>query len=168
MDFAREQWRFSESNRLITEKIGPVRTLLEIGCGEGHQTEHLKNLAQEVYGVDISHRAISRARIRNPDPRMHYSIGDLKLLSMPSDLPRRFDLVTAFEVLYYVPNRKRPDAIRYISSLADFCMVSCYEPHKEALEDLVAAIPTVSTEFRAFDEQYAWWFAWWKNEAPVA
>src|SRR6266481_2608373 len=41
------------------------KSVLELGCGEGHLTQSILSQAQTVTGVDISDVAIERAKARN-------------------------------------------------------------------------------------------------------
>lgn len=59
-----EQYRFAETNRLILEKFGRVESILEIGCGEGHQSLHLQLVCDRLTGLDVSTRAVERGRRR--------------------------------------------------------------------------------------------------------
>src|SRR2546422_10776958 len=56
-----EQFRFRETNRLIVAKFGRVASLLEIGCGEGHQSVYLQHVCNRLIGLDVSARAVKRA-----------------------------------------------------------------------------------------------------------
>lgn len=100
MDSAMERSRFEATNRVIEQAFGRVGSVLEIGCGEGHQTQHLARISDEQYGLDVSPAAIERARLRlatgafrrrRPVPS-----------SRGASWRHRFDLVTACEVLYYL------------------------------------------------------------------
>lgn len=92
------------------QKSGSVLTLLpkscywralEIGCGEGGFSRKLltERRAIELFGIDISERAIVRARARCADwPGAHFEAGDI--LRMP--IKGSFDLVIVCELLYYL------------------------------------------------------------------
>src|SRR5262245_42943898 len=75
MTAPREQYRFATTNALLQEKLGRVETMLEVGCGEGHQSEHLARLCDRLYGVDVSPRAIERAKTRVT--AAHFDVGSL-------------------------------------------------------------------------------------------
>ena len=95
---AREQERFSRTNALVRSLAPDCQRLLELGCGEGYQTEHLLQVSASVTGIDVSAQAIARARDRCPTGT--FMVGraeDAASLLAGQD----FDLVTAFEVLYY-------------------------------------------------------------------
>lgn len=58
MDSDRERFRFQETNRLIESAFGRPATILEIGCGEGHQSEYLARICDWLTAIDVSARAI--------------------------------------------------------------------------------------------------------------
>lgn len=59
MDSPGERARFEATNRIIEREFGPLDSLLELGCGEGHQTLHFASLARQTYGLDVSERPSS-------------------------------------------------------------------------------------------------------------
>ena len=58
----REEMRFQETNRILLREFGQIGTLLEIGCAEGHQTAYLMRVCHQLYGLDVSSRAVQRAK----------------------------------------------------------------------------------------------------------
>ncbi|MBK9073089.1 MAG: polysaccharide deacetylase family protein [Myxococcales bacterium] len=97
MASAKEQFRFAATNKILREQFGDIDTLLELGCGEGHQTEHLAQLARQVTGLDISATAIARAQARVPGAAF-----ETGLVTDERWEGGRFDVVVACEVLYYI------------------------------------------------------------------
>lgn len=77
---------------------GPFRRALEIGCGEGHFTELLAPRCEELVAVDISARAIERARQRCRDLPQVTCLRAVLPASYPGG---SFDLVVASDVLYF-------------------------------------------------------------------
>src|SRR6516162_269661 len=61
-----EQTRFIETNRILLREFGQIGTLLEIGCAEGHQTLHLMRVCHQLHGLDVSRRAVRRAKLKCP------------------------------------------------------------------------------------------------------
>src|SRR5438128_5834682 len=94
-----EETRFTETNRILLREFGQVKTLLEIGCAEGHQTLHLMQTCRQLYGLDVSARAVRRAKRRCPGAILQ--VGDLTSVVRLAGAPKRFDIVVACEVLYY-------------------------------------------------------------------
>lgn len=107
MESEREQFRFHETARVIRDNIGQVGTILEIGCGEGHQSRTLVPLCNRFTGIDISRRAVKRARSRVLNAEFH--AGDIFTSRVLSN-EGTFDLVIACEVLSYLPDM--PSAVR--------------------------------------------------------
>jgi SAM-dependent methyltransferase len=132
-----EQARFASTNDLARKHFGFADHLLEIGCGEGHQTVHLQAVAKRITAIDVSVRAVRRARIRAPAARL--IVGDLGALAVP---PRqRYDVVVAAEVLYYM--RSIPQALAQMNALGHACLLTCFAPagarlapHLAGLRDL--------------------------------
>src|SRR5213083_2767158 len=63
---AHEQARFAALDAYVQEHCPEVKSILEIGAGEGHHTVHLTAIVDDVVGVEVSGRAIRRARRRCP------------------------------------------------------------------------------------------------------
>lgn len=76
------------------------RSILEVGCGEGHTTRRLAERGDRVVGLDISDRAVARA-VELP-ANVRVARGDLLAPTLPPEAPAgAFDLVVCAEVLYY-------------------------------------------------------------------
>ena len=60
----------------VLARLGGVtnREILEIGCGEGHQSGRLLEICDSLYGIDVSHRAITRAQARCSGAK--FGVGD--------------------------------------------------------------------------------------------
>ena len=85
----------------VIEALGrhtPCKTLLDIGCGEGHFTRYLGGMASRVVGIDVSASALARAAHHLPDIDFVCAGVEEYTTSEP------FDVVTAVEVLYYAPS----------------------------------------------------------------
>lgn len=77
-------------------QVAPCTAILDVGCGEGTFTKYLTGFAQEVVGIDVSPTAIERARECVPSATFHcVALEDFHA-------ERRFDLVVAVEMLYYI------------------------------------------------------------------
>jgi peptidoglycan/xylan/chitin deacetylase (PgdA/CDA1 family)/2-polyprenyl-3-methyl-5-hydroxy-6-metoxy-1,4-benzoquinol methylase len=122
--FAQEDpWRYDESDyfRWKTElTLGllsafPAQTALEIGCGEGHFTSRLADHVGSLTAIDLSPRALSRARERcGGRDAVKFAVMDLA----KDPLPRGMELIVCNEVLYYLPlDVVRSQAGRILSCL---------------------------------------------------
>ena len=148
--------RFEETNRIIRDRIGPVGTVLEIGAGEGDQTEWLLKLAGKAHGLDISPTAIERARHKFANnPNASFAVGKLPDIRAAD----RFDLVTAFEIIYYV--KPLPPVFDLMERLGKTRMVSVHWPKAHLLDEFLFSTRNASREIISWDGKPAWLVAWW-------
>ena len=141
MESELERARFEATNALIEREFGRVGSVLELGCGEGHQTGFLARLSDQQYGIDVSSQAIERARRRVPAAQ--FAATDI--FGQPwGGHARRFDLVTACEVLYYLGD---PAAtLKRMRHLGRCGLVTFFAPAARRVGAHVEAIPgTLST-----------------------
>jgi SAM-dependent methyltransferase len=153
----REQYRFVETNRIILKKLGRVESLLEIGCGEGHQSVELRQVCDQLFGLDVSRRAVSRARRRCPQGE--FLVGDVFSHEVAARGP--FDLVVACEVLYYVADVAA--VLRRMRTLGRKNLVTYFEGEMETLDPLVLSFPGVVAESFEFKDA-RWRCAWWGGD----
>lgn len=158
MSSQREQSRFQQTNAVIDSVIGPIDRLLEIGCGEGHQSEYLARLCLRLDGLDVSERAVTRARLRAPQCRFH--IGDISKPLPWAVEGERYDLVVACEVLYYV--RDIPGTIAGMSRLGRSCFVTFFCPAARRVAIHLEAIPQLRRGW-IYHDPYAWLWAFWRT-----
>jgi SAM-dependent methyltransferase len=157
METEQQRYRFRETNRLIEENFGRVGRILEVGCGEGHQSEELLRLCDYLVGIDVSARAIERARERCPDAT--FGVGDI----FDSEVLRQeasFDLVLGCEVLYYMKDVAA--ALERFSALGRACLVSYYAGPAAELDPYLQAIPGVESETVRYGDA-SWKVSWWSN-----
>jgi SAM-dependent methyltransferase len=161
LDTAKEQARFAWTSGLIATHLSPLDTILEIGCGEGHQSQHLARLCGRLYGIDVSARAVRRARRRCR--QASFDVGDPYTFSF-ADMPAPVDLVVACEVLYYV--RDIPRFVERMSQLGKACLVTYHGGQAETLDPQFAAVGNCQRErFRFGDTE--WNALWWRNRGPA-
>lgn len=160
MDAEREQFRFAETNRVIQQRLNErFGRVLEIGCGEGHQSEYLARLAEELTGIDVSPTAVARARDRVGTAK--FVSGDLFAQPWVSERGR-FDLVTACEVLYYMSDM--PRFLRAMDELGGACLVTYFSAAARLCDAPVMAMPGAEQlRFRHGDTE--WIAAWWTGAA---
>jgi len=72
------------------------KSVLELGCGEGHLTRAVFSKARSVVGIDISDVAIGRAKSLNP-PNARFESGDFLQASFEG-----YDVIAAIECVYYL------------------------------------------------------------------
>lgn len=157
MDSDLERARFAASNRLIEGALGRVGSVLEIGCGEGHQTQALCALADEVYGIDVSATAIERARQRLPQVR--FAACDIHDQPFGNEQDR-FDLVVACEVLYYI--KDIPATIERMGHLGRACFVTFYAPALVRVGPHLEGLPGLHKDWLQHNG-VTWLACWWHN-----
>ena len=109
--------------RLETQVGAPLAgiDLLDVGCGAGLFAEPLARLGADVVGLDPAPAAIeaARAHAEETGARLAYRVGTVEELAAE---PRRFDVVSAMEVVEHAadPKASSPPPLRS-SSPAAFC-----------------------------------------------
>jgi len=86
----------------VTDLGDSIRSILEIGPGSGYFSSIAKNHGYDVKTADINSRT-------NPD-----YLGDF----LEVDIPERFDMVAAFEMLQHLPYEDLPAALEKIAALS--------------------------------------------------
>jgi len=81
---------------------------LVVGCGLGDDAEEVAGWGARVLAFDISPTAIAWARLRFPESRVSYEVGDL--FSPPGSWARAFDFVFEAYTLQSLPRSVRPPA----------------------------------------------------------
>ncbi len=152
-----ERFRFERTNALIERHFPGVHSILELGCGEAHQSAYLQRLCTELYGVDVSATAIARAQTRLPQG--HFAVGDI--FQQPWQRERgRFDLVVACEVLYYVSDIQR--TIDEMNFLGKSCLVTMFAPAIRRVGPFIEKLPDVQKDW--FGANGAEWVvAFWRT-----
>ncbi|MFN0185331.1 MAG: class I SAM-dependent DNA methyltransferase [Aquabacterium sp.] len=156
MASAREQSRFVQTNDLILSLFGPVDTMLEVGCGEGHQSAHLVQICRQLDAIDVSATAVARAGERVPGIRA--AAADLSTLPWPLPATGRYDVVVACEVLYYMSDI--PDAIDRMSRLGRHGLVTFFAPAARVVAAHVEQLPGVRRGWIHHGGQAWLWAAW--------
>jgi predicted TPR repeat methyltransferase len=97
-----DPWRISRANfrdrilRRSVSKFTSGKSVLELGCGEGHLTQSIFGTAKSIFGIDLSDVAINRAMARTI-PNAQFQSGDFLNLSFEG-----FEVIAAIECLYYL------------------------------------------------------------------
>ncbi|WP_330250526.1 class I SAM-dependent methyltransferase [Nocardia sp. NBC_00565] len=65
----------------LVRASGPLR-VLDIGCGPGYVTDHLRTLGLQSQGIDLSPEMIALARRAYPDLR--FELGDMTAIDLPN------------------------------------------------------------------------------------
>ncbi|HLH75751.1 MAG TPA: SAM-dependent methyltransferase [Candidatus Binataceae bacterium] len=132
---AREDpWRFAtdsfERKRLERTVAAclkvPHRSILEVGCAEGHMTAPLTTIAQRVAAIDAAPAAVARAAARAPAAEVITS--SLESLA----LAEHFDLAVCTETLYYCQDVA--GALALLCERADFVLLSYTVQERRTLD----------------------------------
>jgi 2-polyprenyl-3-methyl-5-hydroxy-6-metoxy-1,4-benzoquinol methylase len=162
LDSPKEHARFAATNGVIQRNFGTVGDILEIGSGEGLQSTYLHKVCRNLHGIEVSPTAVARARKRLPDA--HFEAGDLAQQDWLKQ-GRRFDLVVACEVLYYVADLDA--TLEQMNQLGDACLVSFFSAEAHKLVGTLERIPNLQKDWFCFDG-VTWLMAWWKNPPRAA
>jgi len=151
--------RFGNSNRSMSSPalqfikqnadnyFKPTDRILDIGCGPGDITLELARKTKEVFATDISEGMIEAAT-QKADERNYKNIQFIRTdLSDNSFQPYSFDVITAFNMLQYVPDKKiligkifellKPQGL-FLSSTA------CLRERKSLLRFTLAGLTTLN------------------------
>ncbi len=160
MESELEQFRFARTNAIIRRHWPGLDSILELGCGEGHQSRHLSGVSKQLYGIDVSATAVERARQRLPAAR--FAAGDVFAQPWGREAGR-FDLVVACEVLYYIADIQR--TIDEMNQIGKYCLVTMFAPAIRRVGPFVEAMPDVQKDW--FGQAGAQWVvAHWRS--PVS
>jgi SAM-dependent methyltransferase len=94
---------------------GHGRSAVVVGCGLGHDAEHLASLGFRTTGFDVSPTAVASARERHPDSHVDYVTADL--FALPDDWRGAFDFVFESLTVQSLPVALHERAIRAVCSL---------------------------------------------------
>lgn len=102
----------------LAEK-GEIRgCLLDIGCGTGENALYFAKLGHEVWGVDISHVAIGKARGKAAMRGMHAHFMICDALNL-SSLGHSFNTVTDCGLFHTLDDEERPVYARNLASVLE-------------------------------------------------
>jgi SAM-dependent methyltransferase len=97
-----DPWHISHAqfrDKILRRRLKPFirnKSVLELGCGEGHLTRAIFGKARSVVGIDISDVAIARARsLKLPNAR--FESADFLQTSFEG-----YDVIAAIECVYYL------------------------------------------------------------------
>lgn len=157
----RERERFAKTAALIRQVAPGCGSLLELGCGEGFQTEYLAPLAQQVTGIDVSAQAIARAQMRCRNAQFMAGRAEDVAALLPG---RRFDLVTAFEVLYYA--KDVAGILAHLQSMTSQILVTNYSERARLMTDHFEGEGWTRLEDLTAGDT-VWWVHLWKAPQRV-
>ncbi|HVG93178.1 MAG TPA: class I SAM-dependent methyltransferase [Planctomycetota bacterium] len=95
--------------------LAGARTACVVGCGLGHDAEHLARLGLRVTAFDVAPEAIAWAQRLHPRTTVVYEVADL--FALPAAWRAAFDLVVEVYTLQALPRAVRGAAARAVRSL---------------------------------------------------
>ncbi len=87
--------RYDRMVDVAERHIGPVRTVLDVGCGTGNFLAYAHGRGLEAVGVDPDRHAVAEARERGLEARLVDEIDK-------DDLPEHFDVLTMWDVIEHI------------------------------------------------------------------
>ena len=110
-------WRYHR-DQFLTLLPPPGRRTVDVGCGEGRLTRHLKELGHQIVGIDASSSMVAAARAS--DPSMDIRIADAVALPLQDSSA---DLAVAFMSLHDIDAMPRAvaDIARVLVSGGKLC-----------------------------------------------
>jgi 2-polyprenyl-3-methyl-5-hydroxy-6-metoxy-1,4-benzoquinol methylase len=106
---SRAMFRDRVLRRHLTRSIRN-KSVLELGCGEGHLTQVIFHEARSVTAVDISDVAIARAKSLNLR-NARFETADLLQISF-----RGYDVIAAIECIYYLSRQEQEAFLEKVAS----------------------------------------------------
>lgn len=100
-----EYKRISDIKRLqfilktLKGNLPPGATVLDVGCGNGIISRSLGEAGYNVYGIDISEKAITRARELNTFTNVNFDVVSAEQLAAEG---KRYDAIICSEVLEHL------------------------------------------------------------------
>jgi len=88
------------ANKCPQLQNGQGKKLLDLGCGNGSFISFAEKNGFECYGLDIDQTSINAAKTRNLQAR--FENGFLNDLEQISGLPKKYDVITMFEVFEHI------------------------------------------------------------------
>jgi SAM-dependent methyltransferase len=93
--------------------IKPGMSLIDVGCGPGHDAKFWKDHGVHVLGIDSSSEMIARARANYPE--LDFQVSDL--MSLDEKLPKPFDAAWLAYVVLHIPPALCLEALRNVRKL---------------------------------------------------
>jgi SAM-dependent methyltransferase len=121
----------------IVDVIGrvPHRSILDVGCAEGHLTRRLCAIAEHVVAMDVSPTAAARARQSTAAAEVIQARLD------EVEFDQKFDVVVCAETIYYPSDPVA--AVRKLNSLGHFILVTYTGYEGDMLDRIFAQVPAV-------------------------
>lgn len=105
----------ADDDRALIDRHLSIRpgTVLDVGCGPGHLTAHLRSLEVDAIGLDVVPTFIDHARATYPDGR--YELGSMRQLPFPD---RSVAGILAWYSLIHLPPDELDDVLAELRRVA--------------------------------------------------
>lgn len=113
----------------------PHRSILDVGCAEGHLTRRLCDIGEHIVAIDASPTAAARARDAAATAEVIQATLD------EAEFDHKFDLVLCSEMIYYPSDPV--SAVRKLNSLGQFILVTYTSYEGDKLDRIFARIPAL-------------------------
>lgn len=120
----------------------PHRSILDVGCAEGHLTRRLCDIGERIVAIDASPTAAARTRAAAPAAEVVEATLD------EVEFAQTFDLVLCSEMIYYP--RDPVSAVRKLNSLGQFILVTYTSYEADRLDPIFATIPALHRASRRY------------------
>ncbi len=123
----------------LKDNLAPGARVLDVGCGNGVISRSLGEAGYSVYGIDISDKAISRARELNKYPNVRFDVLSAEQLAA---VGVQYDAIICSEVLEHL--NKPGDLLETLhQSLADNGMLIVTVPNGKGPRELFVTRPVI-------------------------
>lgn len=127
----------------------PIRTVLDVGAGEGHWQPILRSLRPKVRYVGVEPSAYAVERFGRRRGLRRGSVESLDSLHLHDEYPEGFDLVVCCGVLNYVPNRSIGAALEMLQvHTSGLAWLEIFTQHDEIEGDVAALRPRPAAWYR--------------------
>lgn len=102
-------WRQKNGLWLLAKELTGIlndKIVLDAGCGDGWYTARMSKESSNVYGKDLSERAIKFAQTINPLPQ--FTQGSLAGMEYKD---KSFDVIFSFQVIEHIPPEQLPEVV---------------------------------------------------------
>ena len=126
-----EKKRFQKINNflLIKNNYKKYKTILEVGCGEGYQSQYLSLITKKLISIDISKIAITKANKR----KLKNVIFQRKKIEEISK-NQNFDLIVLCEMIYYI--KDIPNYLAKVETFTSKYLISYYSKENRILKKI--------------------------------
>ncbi len=123
----------------LKSNLAPGATVLDVGCGNGIISRSLGEAGYHVFGIDVSEKAISRARELNTYPHVSFEVLSAEQLASRGG---KYDAIICSEVLEHL-NRPGDLLVTLHQSLADTGILIITVPNGKGPRELFVTRPVI-------------------------